>query len=82
MAKEKSQGENFCLASELNLRLKIIASCRLMVINVHLNRQLTPNYRPHNSVSDRVKPGHALLACGDRHALLTAATGNGQNDRP
>ena len=41
-----------------------------------------PNYRPHNSVADLVKPGHALLACGDRHALLTAASGNGQNDRP
>ena len=67
-------GENFCLASERLLRLKIIASCRLMVINVYLNCQLMPNYRPHNSVADRVKPGQALLACGDRHALLTAAT--------
>ena len=41
-----------------------------------------PNYRPQNSVADRVKPGHALLACGDRHTLLTAATGNGPNGRP
>ena len=43
---------------------------------------LIVNYRPHNSVADGVKPGHPLLACGDRHALLTAATGNSQNDRP
>ena len=37
----KIAGENFCLASERLLRLKIIASCRLMVINVYLNCQLT-----------------------------------------
>ena len=77
IGKEKSQGKNFCLASERLLRLKIIASCRLMVINVYL----IVNKRPIID-HDRVKPGHALLACRDWHTLLTAATGNGQNDRP
>ena len=35
-------GKNFCLASERLLRQKFIASCRIMVINVYLNCQLTP----------------------------------------
>ena len=42
IGERKIAGEIFCLASERLLRLKIIASCRLMVINVYLNCQLTP----------------------------------------
>ena len=38
IGERKIAGENFCQASE---RL-LIASCRLMVINVYLNCQLTP----------------------------------------
>ena len=41
LAKEKSQVK-FCLATEHHLRLQVIASCCLMVINVYLNCQLTP----------------------------------------
>ena len=39
IGERKIAGENFCLASERLLRIKIIASCRLMVINVYLNCQ-------------------------------------------
>ena len=42
IGERKIAGENFCLVSECLLRLKIIALCRLMVINVYLNCQLTP----------------------------------------
>ena len=42
IGERKIAGKIFCLASERLLRLKIIASCRLMVINVYLNCQLTP----------------------------------------
>ena len=42
IGERKIAGENFCLASERLLWLKIIASRRLMVINVYLNCQLTP----------------------------------------
>ena len=84
IGERKIAGESFILASERLPQLKIIASCHLMVINVYLNCQLTPQLSTtqFRTVADRVKPGHALLACGDRHTLLTAATGNGQNDRP
>ena len=49
-----------------------------MVINVYLNCQLSPQL----STTHRVKPGHTLVTYGDRHALLTAATGNGHIYRP
>ena len=81
IGERKITGENFCLASKRHLRLKGIASCRLMVINVYLNCQLTPQLST-DLVADRVQPGHALLTYGDRPAVLTTATGNGQNDRP
>ena len=42
IGERKIAGENFCLASERLLQLKISASCRLMVINVYHNCQLTP----------------------------------------
>ena len=42
IGERKNAGENFCLASERLLQLKIIASCCLMVINVYHNCQLTP----------------------------------------
>ena len=35
-----------------------------------------------NERSQALASGHALLTYGDRHTLLTAATDNGQNDRP
>ena len=47
IGERKITGENFSLASERLHRLKIIASCRLMVINVYLNCQLTPQLSDH-----------------------------------
>ena len=38
---EKISGGNFCLAFERH-RLKVIDLCRLMVVDVYLNCQLTP----------------------------------------
>ena len=52
-----------------------------MVVNLYLIVNLHLNYRPHISVADQVKPGHGLLTFDNRHTLLTAATGNSQNDR-
>ena len=42
IGERKIAGENFCQVSERLLGLKIIVSCCLMVINVNLNCQLTP----------------------------------------
>ena len=42
IGERKIAGEIFCLESERLLRHKNIAWCRLMVINVYLNCQLTP----------------------------------------
>ena len=42
LAKEKSQVNFFVWRRNRHLRLQVIASCRLMVINVYLNCQLTP----------------------------------------
>ena len=42
LAKEKSQVNCFVWRWNRHLRLHVIASCRLMVINVYLNCQLTP----------------------------------------
>ena len=42
IGERKFAGEIFFMASERLLRHKIIALCRLMVINVYLNCQLTP----------------------------------------
>ena len=41
IGERKIAGENFCLASERLLQLKIIASCRLMVIYCQLLLQLS-----------------------------------------
>ena len=85
LAKEESQVKFFVWRPNVTSGLKL-SHC-LVPLNGHqcisklsIN---TPNYRPHNSVADRVKPGHVLLTYGDRHTLLTTATGNGQKtDRP
>ena len=42
IGERKIASEHFWLVSESHLRLQVIASCRLMVINVYLNCQLTP----------------------------------------
>ena len=42
LAKEKSQVNFFVWRRNRHLRLEVIASCRLMVINVYLSCQLTP----------------------------------------
>ena len=42
LAKENSQVNFFVWRRNRHLRLQVIASCRLMVINVYLNCQLTP----------------------------------------
>ena len=42
LAKEKSQVNFIVWRRNRHLRLEVIASCRLMVINVYLNCQLTP----------------------------------------
>ena len=39
---KKIAGENFCLALECHLPLKVIDSCCLTVINVYISYQLTP----------------------------------------
>ena len=62
IGKRKIASKFFCLASESS---PPATSHCLVPLNGHqcvsylsIN---TPNYRPHNSVADRVKPGHALI---------------------
>ena len=82
IGERKLAGEIFCLAAERLLRLKIVALCRLIVINVYLNCQLTPQLSTtqFGSWSSQTWTRAASLRRSAR--TLTAATGNGQNDRP
>ena len=84
---ERKIASNFFFVGRRNrhLRLQVIASCRLMVINVYLNCQLTPQLSTWTH-ADNLGPSInvywvRVITYGDRHTLLTAATGNGHNYR-
>ena len=91
LAKEKSRANFFVWHRNRHLRLQVIASCRLMVINVYLNCQLTSQLSTTQFSSwssqtwtraDNLGPSInvywvRVITYGDRHTLLTAATGNG-----
>ena len=91
LAKEKSQ-ENFFVWRR---NRHVFASCRIMVINVYLKCQLTPQLLTKQFSSwssqtwtraDNLGPSInvywvRVITYGDRHTLLTAATGNGHNYR-